>query len=106
VDPKASRLPAYIEGRIEGLPESANRSKLAVAVAVNGVIRGTAVTTNTAISSLTPQNATIDEDARGVYFLVRLPPAGFVEGVNRVTVHAIVEGVEGNAVSLFELEER
>ena len=37
---------------------------------------------------------------------VRLTDAGFVEGVNRVTVHAIVEGGEDNAVSLLELEER
>jgi hypothetical protein len=114
VDPTAPRLPAYVEGRIDDLPASLATPDLAIAVAVNGVIRNTTNATRTAISSLRPQNArdarrsrregVVDAAPRGtVHFLVRVPPQSLVKGRNEVTIHAVVEDKDGHLVSLLEI---
>lgn len=110
VDPTGPRVPAYVEGQIENLPEDLGKSELTIAVAVNGVIHGTTKTTRVAISSLTPQkggqhqkeSATIASDnGAGRHFLLRVPPKSFVKGRNEITVHAVVKDQHGRAAALI-----
>ncbi len=113
VDPTGPRVPAYVEGQIENLPEDLEKSQLTIAVAVNGVIKGTTKTTRVAISSLRPQNrgqpqkesATITPDDGKVHFLVRVPPESFVKGKNEITVHAVFQTTQGEPPSLMDFSQ-
>jgi hypothetical protein len=115
IDLESRALPAYVEGEIDGLGSDMDETKLSVAIAVNGVIRNTATTSDLKISSLRsddlPGKIDIESNtgassktAKGnrSHFLARLPPGAFVKGRNEVTVHAIVSDGSGKAVSLLD----
>ena len=86
IDPDGRRLPAYIEGHIAELPEEVAGSPLVLAIAVNGIIRGTTAGTR--------------EDG-AVHFVTRVPPESFTRGPNRIAVFAVVEENDGQVASLL-----
>jgi hypothetical protein len=117
VDPSSSRVPAYVEGQIQNFPQTGS-SEMGLAIAVNGVIRQTAVTTKMAISKLTPndirdaleaETTSTEENNFPVdghlHFLARIPPEAFTKGVNTVTVHGILEDDQGVPSSLIHFSQ-
>ncbi len=90
VDPGASYLPAYIDGYVDGADAEEIGKQPAVAIAVNGFIRGV--------------GETVAADDK-LEFVVRVPPQSFVQGRNEVTVHAVLENAAGeaNALGTFSL---
>ncbi len=85
VDPGASYLPAYIDGYVDGVDAAEIGARPAVAIAVNGFVRGV--------------GATLVADDK-LEFLVRVPPRSFVPGRNEVTVHVVLENAVGEANTL------
>jgi hypothetical protein len=117
VDPTGQRLPAYVEGEIENLPEDMEASDLAIVIAINGVIRSTTKTTQAMISSLTPEGGTpskppngessaISREGDGVHFLMRVPPGTFARGKNEVTIHGVVEDEQGRPTALLDFAQQ
>jgi hypothetical protein len=114
IDLESRALPAYVEGEIDGLGSDMDETKLSVAIAVNGVIRNTATTSDLKISSLRSDDLPGKnglEEATGSnhktatgdrsYFLARLPAESFVAGENQVSIYAISVNAEEQADTLF-----
>jgi hypothetical protein len=113
INPSSPEVPAYVEGEIRNFPQK-EPSNMALAIAVNGVIRQTTMTTAIATTKLTPadvrhamragstttgvNNFPVDGQ---IHFLARVPPDAFTRGVNTVTVHGILEDDHGMPSSLM-----
>jgi hypothetical protein len=117
VDPTGQRVPAYVEGEIENLPEDMEASDLAIVIAINGVIRSTTKTTQAMISSLTPEggtpsrspngeNSAIPREGDGVHFLMRVPPGTFVGARNELTIHGVIEDEQGRPTALLDFAQQ
>ncbi len=117
VDPESTRIPAYIDGQILGLPEQLEASELVLAIAVNGIIRNTTKTTQLETGSLRPGGRNPSwhnpvEDApdtphasqKKAYFLARLPPDAYVKGRNELTIHAVMTDGPVGAISLLDFD--
>jgi hypothetical protein len=112
IDPGAARLPAYIAGELLGFSSQAQAQAKAqakvddrefvVAVAINGVISGTAVTTAVPIGSLVRDPAAVGEESSVRHFVSRVPPSAFASGNNIVTVHGIAAHEPGKTISLID----
>jgi hypothetical protein len=120
VKPESPAVPAYVEGRISGLPTDLSTEPLAIAVAVNGIIRSTSNTTALKISSLRPQgskpvwNKNADKEStagksqnqRDQFFLAYLPADAFKKGHNEITIHGLISDNKGNVVDLLGIEQK
>jgi hypothetical protein len=116
VNPQAPRVPAYVEGRITGLAADIRQGELAVAVAVNGIIRNTILATKVQVSGLAPQprnpadgpntSFSVSGDPAGeVYFLVRIPPGSFQKGSNEVSIHGLTKDDRSGQIRMVEFKE-
>jgi hypothetical protein len=97
IDPANNDRPAYVEASISGT----RSSPTTFAVAINGIIKATARATRVAISSVNQGGGEDDEET--IHVLARLPPEAFAAGMNRVTIHGIVDDGKGNPISLLSL---
>ncbi len=107
VNPEGPKLPAYVQGVLRDARAEARARPCEVAIAVNGVVRGTGRCTDRAIRDLRAGAETDGEpgDNGGDYFTVRVPPGSFQAGQNRVSVYLIAAREPGNAVELVRLLE-
>jgi hypothetical protein len=116
VDPTGMRLPAYVDGQLIDLPEGLKVQELALAVAVNGIIRSTTTTTLLRTSSLRPQgrspvwhdeasakDGSANAGQHGSFFLALLPPTAFEKGKNEISIHVIVADETSGEISLLDL---
>ncbi len=108
VDPDGSRLPAYVEGEITGLPVELHAPGVAIAVSVNGTIRSTAATMSTSLDSLRPVRTDGEPSPAGapqdrVFFLARIPPDSLRRGVNEIAVYLIEDDTKDRSRSLTKL---
>ena len=87
VDPTAPRLPAWIHGELDA-PDGSEAEPIALAVAVNGVIRAA---TRTSVQAGTP------------HFHALVPESSFVAGENRVEVFRIVGSGDGRFLQRLEV---
>jgi hypothetical protein len=118
IKPESPAVPAYVEGRVSGLPADLRAEPLSIAIAVNGIIRSTSKTTELKISSLRPQgskpiwNKNSDTESaagnsvnqRDHFFLAYLPAESFKKGGNEITIHGLISNGSGNVVDLLEIE--
>ena len=115
IKPESPAVPAYLEGYISGLPADLRAEPLAIAIAVNGIIRSTSKTTTLKISSLRPQgrkpiwNKNSDKEStagnsvnqRDHFFLAYLPADSFKKGRNKITIHGLISDEKSNVVDLL-----
>jgi hypothetical protein len=101
--------PTFVEGELINLQGDLTLSTVRLAVAVNGVVRGTASLSKFRISELGPKAWGKDvesehPDHAPVHFLARLPRGSFGTGRNEITVHAVVIDPATGAVSFLDFD--
>jgi hypothetical protein len=100
-----TRVKAYVEGSLSNEENHFDVNNTRIAIAVNGTIVNTALSTSASISELgegirSNGQRQIKQDGN-VHFLARIPLNKWREGMNNISVHVITGDDEDNRVSLI-----
>jgi hypothetical protein len=84
-------MPSYLMGELTSIDPDFRPDELKLAIAINGIIRGTT------------ESSVKDEQ---VTFAARIPIESWSEGKNAVSVYGIIEDENGDGVSLVRFTEK